>query len=129
MWAAIDADTKELLAVYASYYYRSSINTLVFLRKVLDTCVGTPVVLVDWGPWYSWALDGIGIRWLHIIFDYRNVIERFFSTMKEKTRRFNNLPSDRLDNLESFQNLFMVWYNHLRRRQGLGRIPVGIGLS
>ena len=60
MWAAIDdADTKELLAVYASssYYYRSSINTLVFLRKVLDTCVGTPVVLVDGGPWYPWALD------------------------------------------------------------------------
>jgi putative transposase len=26
VWAAIDADTKELLAVYASSYYRSSIN-------------------------------------------------------------------------------------------------------
>ena len=37
--------------------------------------------------------------------------------MKERrTRRFyNNLPSDRLDNLESFLNLFMLWYNHLRR--------------
>jgi putative transposase len=58
VWAAIDdADTKELLAVYASYYYRSSINTIIFLRKVLDTCVGTPVVLVDGGLWYPWALD------------------------------------------------------------------------
>ena len=60
MWAAIDdADTKELLAVYASsyYYYRSSINTIVFVKRVLDTCVGTPVVLVDGGPWYPWALD------------------------------------------------------------------------
>jgi hypothetical protein len=59
------------------------------------------------------------------------VIDRFFRTMKEeRTRRFyNNLPSDRLDNLESFLNLFMVWYNHLRRRQGLERIHVGIGLS
>jgi len=48
VWAAIDdADTKELLAVYASYYYRSSINTIIFLRKVLDTCVVMPVVLVN----------------------------------------------------------------------------------
>jgi putative transposase len=102
----------------------------VFLSKVLDTCVGTPVVLVDGGPWYPWALDRMGVRWLHITFGYRNVIERLFRTMKERTRRFyNNLPSDRLDNLESFLNLFMVWYNHLRRRQGLGRIPVGVGLS
>jgi transposase InsO family protein len=59
------------------------------------------------------------------------VIERFFSTMKEeRTRRFyNNLPSDRMGNLESFLNLFMVWYNHLRRHQGLRRIPVGVSLS
>ena len=123
VWAAIDADTKELLAVYASYY-RSNINTIVFLRKVLDTCVGRPVVLVDGGPWYPWPLDGMGIRWLHITFGYRNVIERFFRTMKERTRRFyNNLPSDRLDNLQSFINLFMLWYNHLRKHQGLGRTP------
>jgi putative transposase len=133
VWAAIDdADTKELLAVCASsYFYRSSINTIIFVRRVLDTCVGTPVVLVDGGPWYPWVLNRYGLKWLHITFGYRNVIERFFRTMKEKkTRRFyNNLPSDRLDNLESFLNLFMVWYNHLRRHQGLGRIPVGVGLS
>ena len=43
MWAAIDdADTKELLAVYASYYYRSSINTIIFVKRVFDTCMGTP---------------------------------------------------------------------------------------
>jgi hypothetical protein len=34
-----------------------------------------------------------------------------------------------MDNLESFLNLFMVWYNHLRRHQGLGRVPVEVGLS
>jgi putative transposase len=129
VWAAIDADTRELLAVYASYY-RSSINTIVFLKKVLDTCVGTPVVLVDGGPWYPWALDRMGIRWLHITFGYRNVIERFFRTMKERTRHFyNNLPSDRMDNLESFLNLFMAWYNHLRRHQTLGCVPTEVSLS
>jgi transposase-like protein len=35
VWAAIDVDTKELLAVYASYY-RSNINTMIFLRRVLE---------------------------------------------------------------------------------------------
>lgn len=59
VWAAIDADTKELLAVYA-FYYRSHINNVVFLRKVLDTCIGRPVVLVDGGPyahglWTGWG--------------------------------------------------------------------------
>ncbi len=129
VWAAIDADTKELLAVYASYY-RSNINTMVFLKRVLDTCVGKPMVLVDGGPWYPWPLNRMGIRWLHVTFGYRNAIERFFRTLKERTRRFyNNLPSTRLDNLQSFMNVFMLWYNHLRKHQGLGKIPVEVMLS
>jgi putative transposase len=33
VWAAIDVDTKELLAVYASYY-RSHISTIAFVRRV-----------------------------------------------------------------------------------------------
>ena len=49
VWAAIDTDTRELLAVYASYY-RSNINTLVFLKRVLSACTNRPVVLVDGGP-------------------------------------------------------------------------------
>jgi len=129
VWAAIDVDTKELLAVYASYY-RSHINTIVFVRRVLDTCVNKPVVLVDGGPWYPWPLNAMGVRWLHITFGYRNTIERFFRTLKERTRRFyNNLPSIRLDNLQSFMNVFMLWYNHLRKHQTLGRVPVEVTLS
>ena len=129
VWAAMDTDTKELLAVYASYY-RSSINTLVFLKRVLSTCTNRPVVLVDGGPWYPWALDRYGLKWLRITFGERNCIERFFRTLKERTRRFyNNLPATRLDNLESYMNLFMTWYNHLRKHQGLGRIPLEVTLS
>jgi transposase-like protein len=87
---------KELLAVNASYY-RSNINTLIFLRKVLDACIGKPVVLVDGGPWYPWPLDRMGIRWLHVTFGHRNAIERFLRTLKERTKRFyNNLTSERL---------------------------------
>ncbi|MFQ6134859.1 MAG: DDE-type integrase/transposase/recombinase [Nitrososphaerales archaeon] len=49
VWAAIDVDTKELLAVYVSYQ-RSSLNTYLFMRRVLARCVGKPTVLVDGGP-------------------------------------------------------------------------------
>ncbi|TLY14452.1 MAG: transposase [Thaumarchaeota archaeon] len=63
-------------------------------------------------------------------FGETNVIERFFRTLKERTRRFyNKLPSDRLDNLETFLSLFMTWYNHLRKHQGLGRTPLEVTLS
>ncbi len=129
VWGAMDCDTRELLAVYVSYY-RSSINTLVFLKRVTETCDGRPVVLVDGGPRYPWALNRYGLKWLHITFGERNAIERLFRTLKERTRQFyNNLPSDRLDNLEAFMSLFMTWYNHLRKHQGLGRIPLEVTLS
>jgi transposase InsO family protein len=59
-----------------------------------------------------------------------NAIERFFRTLKERTRRFyNNRPSDSLENLESFVNLFVVWYNHLKRHERLGRMPLEVALS
>jgi len=95
VWAAIDVDSKELLAVYASYY-RSHINTLAFLRKVLDACTNKkPLVLVDGGPWYPWPLDRMGIRWLHVTFGYRNAIERFFRTLKGRGRGASTTTSRR----------------------------------
>jgi transposase-like protein len=47
LWAAIDVDTNELMALYA----------VKFLRKVLDSYEGKPVIAVDRGPWYRWALE------------------------------------------------------------------------
>ena len=131
IWAAIDIDTKELLSLYASYQ-RSSINTMIFVRKVLDACTNRPVVLVDGGPWYPWALERYGLKWLHITFGLRNSIERLFRTFKERTRRFyNNIPSKEgsLKNVNLFIQLFMLWYNHLRRHQTLGCVPVEASLS
>ena len=104
-----------LLAMHASCY-RSSINTLAFLKKVLRTCTGKPVVLVDGGPWYPWALDRYALKWLHVSLGERNVVEKFFRARKERARRFyDNLLSNRLEKLESFLNLFMTWCNHLRK--------------
>ncbi|MEM4535887.1 MAG: hypothetical protein QXP92_01420 [Nitrososphaerota archaeon] len=31
---------------------RSMMNALTFMEKVLDSCDGKPVVVVDRGPWY-----------------------------------------------------------------------------
>lgn len=60
----MDADTRELLAVYASYY-RSNINTMIFLKKAMETCTSKPVVLVDGGPWYPWPLNEMAMKWPH----------------------------------------------------------------
>jgi transposase-like protein len=53
LWAAIDVDTDEVLAVYASRGIPSAIK---FLRKVLDSCECKPVIVVDRGPWYRWTI-------------------------------------------------------------------------
>jgi hypothetical protein len=35
-------------------------STVKFLRKVLDSCEGKPVIVADRGLWYRWALDRLG---------------------------------------------------------------------
>jgi transposase-like protein len=44
LWAAIDVDTKEVLAVYASKG-RGIPSAVKFLRKVLDSCECKPLIL------------------------------------------------------------------------------------
>jgi hypothetical protein len=44
LWAAIDVDTNEILAVYASRG-RGIPSAVKFLRKVLDSCEGKPIIL------------------------------------------------------------------------------------
>ena len=125
--SAIDVESRELLAIYASYQ-RSSINALIFVKTVLATCEGKPVVLVDGGPWYPWALERYGLRWLHITFGRRNAIERFYRTFKERTKRFCdniNARVGKIRSLDAFLSLFVLYYDHLRWHQGLRRIPGG----
>jgi transposase-like protein len=49
VWSAVDVDSKELLALEASYG-RSSLNALAFLKKALRMCTDKQLVLVDKGP-------------------------------------------------------------------------------
>jgi putative transposase len=84
LWAAIDVDTNEILALYASRS-RGIPSAIEFLRKVLDSCEGKPVIVVDRGPWYRWALDRLGMTYFHETFGNRNRIERLFREMKDRT--------------------------------------------
>jgi transposase-like protein len=87
------------LAVYASRG-RGIPSAIEFLRKVLDSCEGKPVIVVDRGPWYRWALDRLGITCFHETFGNRNRIERWFRELKNRTKRFyNNVNSKTLKSI------------------------------
>jgi transposase-like protein len=92
VWAAINVDTRELLAVWISWQ-RNIKHAESFLRKVFLTCTNKPVFLVDKGPWYPETFQALGLKWEHRTFGEMNRIERWFRTMKARTRRFfNNFP-------------------------------------
>jgi putative transposase len=59
VWSAVDVDSKELLALEASYG-RSSLNALAFLKKALKMCTNKPLVK---GPWYKWAFERLGLEY------------------------------------------------------------------
>jgi len=52
VWAAVDCDTLEVLAVDVSPG-RSSLDALLFLKDVLERRRGHPLVRADRGPWYD----------------------------------------------------------------------------
>jgi transposase-like protein len=56
LWAEIDFDTDEVLAVYASGGGRGIPSAIKFLRKILDSCECKPLIVVDREPWYRWAI-------------------------------------------------------------------------
>jgi len=61
VWSAVDVDSKELLALEASYG-RSSLNALAFLKKALRMRTNKPLVIVDRSPWYRWVLERLRLE-------------------------------------------------------------------
>jgi putative transposase len=55
IWSAVDVDSGKILAIYASWS-RNILIAMKFLRMVLSRCVNKPLIVVDRGPWYRWAL-------------------------------------------------------------------------
>jgi len=46
VWSAVDVDSGEILAIYASWS-RNMLIALKFLRIVLDRCINKPLIIVD----------------------------------------------------------------------------------
>jgi transposase-like protein len=114
LWAAIDVDTNEILAIYASRG-RGLPNAIKFLKMVLRSCDGKPIVVVDRGPWYRWALERLGITYFHETFDERNKIERWFRELKNRTKRFyNNVNSKTLKSIEEIATAVAIVHNLIR---------------
>ena len=125
VWAAVDVDTRELLATWVSWQ-RNIMHAQAFLRKALETCTNKPIFLVDKGPWYPEAFRTLGLKWEHRAFGERNCIERWFRTMKARTKRsFNNLPARRkpILKVKPFMRLLALWYNFIRIHQTLKDPP------
>jgi len=65
IFAAIDVSSNEIIATYASKG-RSSLDALIFMKKVLKACIGKPkLILCDRGPWYIYALRKLGLNYKH----------------------------------------------------------------
>ena len=87
IWSAIDIEDHSILAIHVSTT-RTSLDAIYFLRKVLEYCENKPLILVDRGPWYKWALQRIGLRYDHQTFGERNAIEQWYSLFKTRVKRF-----------------------------------------
>ena len=86
VWAAVDCETLEVLAVEVSSR-RSSLDTLLFLEDVLQRCCGRPLVRADRGPWYNWPLDLLNCEVKRKTWSNRSLIEVWFGLFKYRTRR------------------------------------------
>jgi putative transposase len=102
VWSAVDVDSGEILAVYASRG-RNILIALKFLRIVLGRCLNKPLIVVDRGPWYRWALERLGLKYQYQTFGIRNAVERFFGYLKQRTRRFyNNINTWSIKSIEDY---------------------------
>lgn len=112
VWAARDVRRGEVLAFRVSWT-RSALDAELFLREAMEACTNRPLILVDKGPWYPWALAQLGLRWRHVTFGKRNSIERWFGVLKARTKAFyNSFPhNSNLQNVKSFLETLIGLYN------------------
>jgi transposase-like protein len=100
VWSAVDVDSGEILAVYASWG-RSMLTALKSLRIVLERCLNKPLIIVDRGSWYRWALERLGLKYQYQRLGLRNAVERFFGHLKQRARRFhNNINTWKMQSME-----------------------------
>jgi len=125
IWSAVDVDSGEIIAVYASRG-RSLLNALIFLKMVLKSCENRPLMVVDRGPWYPWALRRLGLEHVHETFGKRNRIERWFRELKDRTKRFyNNVNAKTIKSIEELVRAIALIHNSILNAIGEGGVILG----
>jgi transposase-like protein len=74
------------------------------MRTVLDRCINKPVIIVDRGPWYRWALERLGLKYKYQRFNLRNTIERFY----------NNINTWKKQSIEDYAAVIAIIRNILK---------------
>ena len=109
--STVDVDSRELPALEASYG-RGCLNALIFLEKALKLCINKPMIVVDRGLWYRWALDRLGLKYQYQRFGVRNVVERFFGYLKQRTKRsYNNINTWKIKSIEDYASTIAIIRN------------------
>lgn len=107
----------------------SSLSTICVLKEALKSCRGTPLIVTDHAPWYKYAFEFLKLDYIQRTFGIRNYIERWYRTLKQRTRRFyNNFPirdpARAIECISRFLHLFAYWYNHMRPHETFkGKVP------
>jgi len=85
---------------------------------------GRLVFLADGTKWYKSAFKNLGLGFVHVTFGPRNSVERWFRSVKERTKRFwNNFRSNEWRRVHRFVFLFAFWYNFVRVHSWFGEPP------
>jgi transposase-like protein len=115
----------EILAIYASRG-RNILIALKFLRMVMGRCINKPLIVVDRGPWYRWALERLGLKYQHQRFGLRNAVERFFGHLKQRTRSFyNNINTWKTQSIEDYATAIAIIRNILTAIKTQGGVLLG----
>ena len=114
----LDLERREVVSSLASRSI-SSLSTINVVKDALKSCRNIPVVITDHAPWYKYAFYSLGLCNIQRTFSFRNYIERWYRTFKQRTRRFfNNFPIrdplHAIERIDRFLHLFAFWYNHMR---------------
>jgi putative transposase len=121
----VDVDSGEMLAIYSSRGRRMLIATK-FLRTALGRCVNKPLIVVDRGHWYRWALNMLGLKYRYKRFGLRNAVERFFGYLKQRTRRlYNNINSWSIMSIEDYAAATAIIRNLLTAIRIKGGVLLG----
>ncbi len=127
IYSALDVEERICLGAKV-FTSRNYFTTSLFLEKVMVVCKNKPTFLVDKGPWYKEVFESRQIPYQHVTWGKRNLVERFFGSLKQRTRLFfNNINVNfklllkrmeaglrdgvAMQRIDLFLKLFVHWFN------------------